>query len=67
MRAMNRDEKDFVYSASFVEDLGADTADLIELVICIEEEFNIRISDEEAERMLTVGDTLNFLYDKGIR
>ena len=47
--------------ASFVDDLGADSLDQVELVMALEEEFNIEISDEEAESIKTVQDTLKYV------
>ena len=47
--------------ASFVEDLGADTLDTVELVMAFEEEFGIDIPDEDAEQMRTVGDAIAYL------
>ena len=50
--------------ASFVEDLGADSLDTVELVMAFEEEFGIDIPDEDAEQMRTVGDAITYLRDK---
>jgi acyl carrier protein len=50
--------------ASFVEDLGADSLDTVELVMAFEEEFGIDIPDEDAEQMRTVGDAISYLRDK---
>ena len=50
--------------ASFMEDLGADSLDTVELVMEFEKEFNIDIPDEDAEKMRTVGDALNYLREK---
>ncbi|MDX1578425.1 MAG: acyl carrier protein [Gemmatimonadota bacterium] len=50
--------------ASFVEDLGADSLDTVELVMAFEEEFGIEIPDEDAERMQTVGDAISYLESK---
>ena len=50
-----------VPSASFVDDLGADSLDLVELVMTMEEEFDIDISDDDAERLVTVQDAINFV------
>ena len=47
--------------ASFVEDLGADSLDTVELVMAFEEEFGIEIPDEEAEKLQTVGDAIRYL------
>ncbi len=49
--------------ASFVEDLGADSLDIVELVMAFEEEFNVDIPDEEAEKLQTVGDAINYLNE----
>jgi acyl carrier protein len=50
--------------ASFVEDLGADSLDTVELVMAFEEEFGVDIPDEDAEQMRTVGDAINYLRQK---
>ena len=52
--------------ASFVEDLGADSLDTVELVMAFEEEFGIEIPDEDAEKLQTVGDAINYLKEKGV-
>jgi acyl carrier protein len=49
--------------ASFVEDLGADSLDTVELVMAFEEEFGIEIPDEDAERLQTVGDAIKYLEE----
>ena len=49
--------------ASFVEDLGADSLDTVELVMAFEEEFGIDIPDEDAEQMRTVGDAIKYLQE----
>ncbi len=51
-------------SASFMEDLGADSLDTVELVMAFEKEFDIDIPDEEAEKLRTVGDAMKYLQDK---
>jgi acyl carrier protein len=51
-------------SASFMEDLGADSLDTVELVMAFEKEFDIDIPDEEAEKLRTVGDALQYLQTK---
>jgi acyl carrier protein len=48
--------------ASFMEDLGADSLDTVELVMAFEKEFDLDIPDEEAEKLRTVGDALNYLH-----
>jgi acyl carrier protein len=50
-----------VPEASFVDDLGADSLDLVELVMTMEEEFDVDISDEDAEKLVTVQDAINFV------
>jgi len=50
--------------ASFMEDLGADSLDTVELVMAFEKEFDIDIPDEEAEKLRTVGDALKYLHEK---
>jgi acyl carrier protein len=52
---------DVAESASFREDLEADSLDLVELIMAFEEEFGGEISDEEAQRLTTVGDVVNYL------
>jgi acyl carrier protein len=51
--------------ASFVEDLGADSLDTVELVMAFEEEFGIEIPDEEAEQLQTVGDAVRYVQEHG--
>jgi acyl carrier protein len=51
-------------NASFIEDLGADSLDIVELVMEFEKEFNIDIPDEDAEKLRTVGDALKYLNEK---
>ncbi len=50
--------------ASFVDDLGADSLDTVELVMAFEEQFNIEIPDEDAEKLSTFGDALSYLEEK---
>jgi len=50
--------------ASFIEDLGADSLDIVELVMEFEKEFNIDITDEDAEKLRTVGDAIGYLNQK---
>jgi len=50
--------------ASFMEDLGADSLDTVELVMAFEKEFDVDIPDEEAEKLRTVGDAMKYLHDK---
>ena len=58
------EEDKVVDSASFIDDLGADSLDTVELVMAFEEEFGSEISDSEAEKILTVGDAVKFIEGK---
>ena len=49
--------------ASFIDDLGADSLDIVELVMALEEEFNIEIPDTDAEKVVTVGDVVDYIKD----
>lgn len=51
--------------ASFIDDLGADSLDIVELVMAMEEEFNLEIPDEDAEKLKTVQDVASYLQSKG--
>jgi acyl carrier protein len=51
-------------TASFIEDLGADSLDTVELVMAFEEEFDLEIPDEDAEKMQTVGSAVSYLQEK---
>jgi acyl carrier protein len=55
------DIEEVVPEASFVDDLGADSLDLVELIMSMEEEFDIEISDEKAEQMVTVKDAIDYV------
>lgn len=50
--------------AKFVDDLGADSLDVVELIMAFEEEFNVEIPDEDAEKIATVGDVLDYIKSK---
>ena len=52
--------------AKFIEDLGADSLDIVELVMALEEEFGIDIPDEDAEKLKTVGDAMNYLKSHAV-
>ena len=51
--------------AKFIEDLGADSLDVVELVMALEEEFGHEIPDEEAEKLTTVGDVIKYIEERG--
>ena len=54
-------------SASFVDDLGADSLDTVELVMALEEEFGIEIPDEDAEKMTNVGEAIRYIEEKAAK
>lgn len=54
-------------NASFVDDLGADSLDTVELVMALEEEFGIEIPDEDAEKMTNVGEALRYIDEKAAK
>lgn len=58
------DESEVTSDANFIEDLGADSLDTVELIMKFEEEFDIDIADEEAEKLVTVGKAIEYLKSK---
>ena len=58
------DKQKVTEEANFIDDLGADSLDTVELVMAFEEEFGSEISDSEAEKILTVGDAIKFIENK---
>ena len=69
---LGADEKDVVAKASFVDDLGADSLDLVEMIMAMEEEFStpnqkLEIPDEDAEKIVTVQDAVDYIKDQGIQ
>ena len=61
---LNVNEEQITPTASFLDDLGADSLDTVELVMALEEAFDIEIPDEAAEGITTVGDAVKFIQDK---
>ena len=59
------DEEEVTEQASFVDDLGADSLDIVELIMALEEEFYLEIPDEDAEKIATVGDAVNYIKENG--
>ena len=57
-------ESEVKNESSFVNDLGADSLDTVELIMALEEEFNVEIPDEDAEKMKTVGDAIKYIEEK---
>jgi acyl carrier protein len=57
-------KEEIVPEASFIDDLGADSLDIVELVMAMEETFDIEIPDEDAEKIQTIGDAIAYLRDR---
>jgi acyl carrier protein len=57
------DEEEIQMEASFVDDLGADSLDLVELIMAMEEEFSVEIPDEDAEKLVLVSDAVKYVKD----
>lgn len=60
---LNKDVDDIIESANFIDDLGADSLDTVEIVIALEEAFDITIGDDAAENILTVGDAIQQILE----
>ena len=60
-------EEECVLEASFIDDLGADSLDIVELLMEMEEAFDIEIADEELEKIATIQDVVDFLKQKGVK
>lgn len=57
------EESEVAMETSFVDDLGADSLDIVELIMALEDEFDIEVADEEAENMATVGDAVEYIKE----
>jgi acyl carrier protein len=55
------EEEEVTMESSFIDDLGADSLDIVELIMALEEEFDLEIPDEEAEKISTVGDVVEYI------
>jgi len=55
------EEDDIAMESSFIDDLGADSLDIVELIMALEEEFDLEIPDNEAEKITTVGDAVDYI------
>lgn len=64
MDRLDVEDDQIVLEASFVEDLGADSLDIVELIMGIEEEFDIEIPDEDAEKLTSVGEAMKYTLEK---
>lgn len=60
---LGADEASITLESSFVDDLGADSLDIVELIMGLETEFDIEIPDDQAEKISTVGDAVNYIKD----
>ncbi len=58
---LNIDENKITMDATFVEDLNIDSLDLVELILALEEEYNIEVDEEDAEKLSTIGDVVNYV------
>ena len=66
MEQLDVTKEECVLEASFIDDLGADSLDLVELIMEMEEVFSVEIADEELEKIRTIKDVIEFLTKKGI-
>ena len=63
---LNIDESEITLESSFKDDLNADSLDLFEMVMALEDNYGVEIPSEDLEKLLTVGDVVNYLKDKGV-
>ena len=66
MEQLDVTKEQCVLEASFIDDLGADSLDIVELLMEMEEAFGVEIADEELEKIVTIKDVIDFLKQKGI-
>lgn len=66
MEQLDVTREECVVEASFIDDLGADSLDLVELIMEMEEIFDVQIADNELEKIRTIGDVLDYLKSKGV-
>jgi len=66
MEQLDVTREECVSEASFIDDLGADSLDLVELIMEMEETFNVRIPDNEIEKIRTIKDVLDYIVSKGV-
>lgn len=63
---LSTEAEEITLETSFKEDLGADSLDLFELVMALEDEYSVEIPSEDLEKLTTVGDVVNYLKEKGV-
>ena len=63
---LNIDASEITLESSFKDDLNADSLDLFEMVMALEDNYGVEITSEDLEKLLTVGDVVNYLKDKGV-
>ena len=63
---LNCEESEITADTSFKDDLGADSLDLFELVMALEDEYSVEIPSDDLQNLLTVGDVMNYLKEKGV-
>ena len=63
---LNIDASEITLESSFKDDLNADSLDLFEMVMALEDNYGVEIPSEDLEKLLTVGDVVNYLKDKGV-
>lgn len=61
---LNVEEEDIKLSSSFIDDLGADSLDIVDLIMAFEDEFGIKIDDEDVEKLSTVKDVVEYIYKR---